>query len=133
MSLNATAPRRWKRLRAGGRLFRSVRPWTDPKTGVAGIRTTYGRSRNAVDKHGERVTAVRLDGSPFVNLSHRRGNDARTEFIEWHRGTYDMDDMDVEAWALERLTTREPVVAWCGRCGRPMQGGDLMCCPGESD
>lgn len=98
--------------------------------GRPGVVTYYARSRNAIDKSGERVVALRYSDTDEVRIRHCRGNDARLPYLEYHAITYaaSFDDLDVAALALQRLRRNdEPVVAWCARCSRPMQAWDEMC------
>ena len=95
--------------------------------------TRFARSRNALEKGGDRVVALRRNDTGDVHILYCRGRLGARGYVEHHAVTYSalFDDRDVEAYAVEHLTRCGPVVAWCGRCGRPMQAGAAMCCPAD--
>ena len=56
----------------GGRLVSKTRPICDP-SGREGVITRFARTRNAMEKSGDRVVAVRWSDTGEVSLRYCRG------------------------------------------------------------
>ena len=127
--MSRSIPARAKRypLAPGARLVMATHTSHDGAVTI----TRLARSRNALEKSGDRVTAYRRNDTGDVSLVYCRGRLGTPGYVEHHAITYaaSFDDMDVEAYAVEHLTRCGPVVAWCASCGRPLQAGSAMCCP----